>query len=84
MAINFLLNLIVNSRWYAHWRRQATCFERMTDAKVTLGTEKLILVKNRASEHLRRLLERQGRSEGALRVKVIGGGLLRGTVAVAR
>ena len=41
---------------------------------VTLGTEKLILVKKAASERLQSLLERQGRPDGALRVKVIGGG----------
>jgi iron-sulfur cluster assembly protein len=46
----------------------------MTQEKVTFGTEKLILVKNSASEQLRMLLERQGRPHGALRIKVIGGG----------
>ena len=46
----------------------------MTQARITLGTEKLILVKNCASEQLNSLLDRQGRPEGALRIKVIGGG----------
>ena len=46
----------------------------MTNERVTLGTEKLILVKECASRQLRTLLERQGRPDGALRIKVIGGG----------
>jgi len=46
----------------------------MTTARVTLGTEKLIAVKNGASEQLQKLLERQGRADGGLRIKVIGGG----------
>lgn len=46
----------------------------MTQQRVTIGTEKLILVKKGASEQLLTLLGRQGRPEGALRVKVIGGG----------
>lgn len=46
----------------------------MTHEKITIGTEKLIFVKKGASERLRSLLERQGRPEGALRIKVIGGG----------
>ena len=46
----------------------------MRDAKVTIGSEKLLLVKEGAAEHLRGLLDRQGRSDGALRIKVIGGG----------
>ena len=46
----------------------------MTQHRVTRGTEKLILVKNGASEQLNTLLSRQGREEGALRIKVIGGG----------
>ena len=43
-------------------------------AKVTVGNEKLIRVLTGASAHLRRLLERQGRPEGALRIAVVGGG----------
>ena len=46
----------------------------MTHEKITIGTEKLIFVKKGASERLQSLLERQGRPEGALRIKVIGGG----------
>ena len=46
----------------------------MTAANVTFGTEKLIFVKKDAADRLRSLLERQGRPDGALRVKVIGGG----------
>ena len=38
------------------------------------GNERLIRVLEAASEHLRGLLERQGRSEGALRIAVVGGG----------
>lgn len=38
------------------------------------GNEKLIKVLENASVHLRGLLERQGRPDGALRVAVIGGG----------
>lgn len=39
-----------------------------------LGNESLIRVLDAASVHLRRLLEKQGRVDGALRVAVIGGG----------
>lgn len=46
----------------------------MRTGNVTVGTEKLILVKDGAAERLRGLLERQGRPEGGLRIKVIGGG----------
>ena len=46
----------------------------MTNDKITLGTEKLIFVKEAASGQLRSLLDRQGRPDGALRIKVIGGG----------
>ena len=46
----------------------------MTNDRVTLGTEKLISINSEASEQLRGLLERQGRPQGALRIKVIGGG----------
>jgi len=47
-----------------------------TTAPVTfkMGNEKLIRVKDAASAKLRSLLEKQGRSQGALRVAVIGGG----------
>ena len=38
------------------------------------GSEKLIKVLDGASKHLRGLLEKQGRADGALRVAVIGGG----------
>lgn len=39
-----------------------------------LGNEKLIRVLPGASAHLRGLLEKQGRADGALRIAVIGGG----------
>lgn len=38
------------------------------------GNEKLVKVLNGASEHLCSLLEKQGRSNGALRIAVVGGG----------
>lgn len=38
------------------------------------GNERLIRVLEGASGHLRGLLERQGRSTGALRIAVVGGG----------
>jgi iron-sulfur cluster assembly accessory protein len=46
----------------------------MTEAKVRIGNEKLIRVKDAASARLRGLLEKQGRPSGALRVAVVGGG----------
>jgi iron-sulfur cluster assembly accessory protein len=39
-----------------------------------MGNEKLVRVMNAASAHLSNLLEKQGRSDGALRIAVIGGG----------
>lgn len=39
-----------------------------------IGNERLIKVTENASQKLRSLLEKQGRSQGALRVAVIGGG----------
>jgi len=39
-----------------------------------IGNEKLIRVTDDAGNKLRSLLERQGRTEGALRIAVIGGG----------
>jgi iron-sulfur cluster assembly accessory protein len=44
------------------------------EMKVTVGNEKLIRVLGGASGHLRRLLDRQGRPDGALRIAVVGGG----------
>lgn len=46
----------------------------MTAANYKTGNETLIRVMDAASAHLRGLLEKQGRSEGALRIAVIGGG----------
>ena len=46
----------------------------MTEPRITVGTEKLIAVEDGASKQLRSLLDRQGRPDGALRIKVIGGG----------
>jgi len=39
-----------------------------------IGNERLVRVTERAAAKLSQLLERQGRSQGALRVAVIGGG----------
>jgi iron-sulfur cluster assembly accessory protein len=39
-----------------------------------IGNEKLVKVLDGASSHLRSLLDRQGRPDGALRIAVIGGG----------
>lgn len=46
--------------------------EAVTNYKI--GNETLVRVMDAASSHLRRLLERQGRADGALRIAVIGGG----------
>lgn len=46
----------------------------MAEVKVTRGNERLIRVLDGAAGHLRGLLERQGRPEGALRIAVVGGG----------
>jgi iron-sulfur cluster assembly protein len=43
-------------------------------ANYKIGNEKLVRVLDGASSHLRGLLERQGRPEGALRIAVVGGG----------
>lgn len=43
-------------------------------ANFKLGNEKLVKVMGGASSHLRGLLDRQGRPDGALRIAVIGGG----------
>ena len=39
-----------------------------------IGNEKLVRVLDGAAGHLRGLLDRQGRSDGALRIAVVGGG----------
>ena len=39
-----------------------------------VGNEKLVKVLEGASTHLRTLLDRQGRPDGALRIAVVGGG----------
>jgi len=39
-----------------------------------IGNEKLVRVMANASSHLRGLLDRQGRPDGALRIAVVGGG----------
>ena len=46
----------------------------MSEVRATVGSEELIRVLDAASAHLRKLLERQGRAEGALRIAVVGGG----------
>jgi iron-sulfur cluster assembly protein len=45
-----------------------------TAVNYKIGNEKLVKVLEGASTHLRGLLERQGRPEGALRIAVVGGG----------
>jgi iron-sulfur cluster assembly accessory protein len=46
----------------------------LTTVNYKIGNEKLVKVLDNASSHLRGLLEKQGRAEGALRIAVIGGG----------
>jgi iron-sulfur cluster assembly protein len=46
----------------------------LTAVNYKIGNEKLVKVLDNASSHLRGLLEKQGRSDGALRIAVIGGG----------
>jgi iron-sulfur cluster assembly protein len=46
----------------------------LTTVNYKIGNEKLVKVLDNASSHLRGLLEKQGRSDGALRIAVIGGG----------
>lgn len=46
----------------------------MTTVNYKIGNETLIRVMDAASAHLRGLLEKQGRADGALRIAVIGGG----------
>ncbi len=46
----------------------------MSQINYKLGNEKLIKVLDGASSHLCNLLEKQGRSDGALRIAVVGGG----------
>lgn len=45
-----------------------------TTVKFKIGNEKLVRVLEGASSHLRNLLDRQGRPDGALRIAVVGGG----------
>lgn len=47
---------------------------RMSNVNFKVGNESLIRVLDAASAHLRGLLEKQGRADGALRIAVIGGG----------
>lgn len=46
----------------------------MATVKFTVGNEKLVKVLDGASGHLRGLLEKQGRADGALKIAVVGGG----------
>jgi iron-sulfur cluster assembly protein len=46
----------------------------MSTVNFKVGNESLIRVLDPASAHLRGLLEKQGRADGALRIAVIGGG----------
>ena len=45
-----------------------------TAVNFKIGNEKLVKVLEGASTHLRGLLDRQGRADGALRIAVVGGG----------
>ena len=47
---------------------------RMSAVNYKVGNEKLIKILEGASSHLCQLLEKQGRSDGALRIAVVGGG----------
>ena len=46
----------------------------LSEVNYKVGNEKLVKVLDNASGHLCGLLEKQGRSDGALRIAVIGGG----------
>ena len=46
----------------------------MREIKITKGNERLVRVLEGAAEHLKGLLERQGRASGGLRIAVVGGG----------
>jgi iron-sulfur cluster assembly accessory protein len=46
----------------------------MSAVNYKVGNEKLIKILEGASSHLCQLLEKQGRSDGALRIAVVGGG----------
>ncbi len=48
--------------------------EASTEIKFRVGDERLLKVSESASVKVKSLLQRQGRSEGVLRVAVIGGG----------
>ena len=48
--------------------------ETLTEIKFRVGDERLLKVSESASVKVKSLLQRQGRSEGVLRVAVIGGG----------
>jgi iron-sulfur cluster assembly accessory protein len=56
----------------ASTRRQLLAVNAAVNFKV--GNETLVRVLDPASRHLRGLLDRQGRPDGALRIAVIGGG----------
>ncbi|MAZ13175.1 MAG: iron-sulfur cluster assembly accessory protein [Verrucomicrobiales bacterium] len=48
--------------------------ETLSEVKFRVGDERLLKVSESASVKVKSLLQRQGRSEGVLRVAVIGGG----------
>ena len=56
----------------AGWGMQVAAMQAVVNYKV--GNEKLVKVLDGASSHLRGLLDRQGRPDGALRIAVVGGG----------
>ena len=74
-ASNFKEDLCTRVR---HWGLtgcgSGSSFPSLTAVNYKIGNEKLVKVLENASNHLRGLLEKQGRADGALRIAVIGGG----------
>lgn len=56
------------------WKAQDTFPPMNAVVNFKVGNEKLVRVLEGASLHLRGLLDRQGRPDGALRIAVVGGG----------
>ena len=54
------------------WRMQIAPMTAAVNYKI--GNEKLVKVLQSAAAHLKGLLDKQGRSDGALRIAVVGGG----------
>lgn len=70
----YSLGLQVPAMMGFDWGDQELQVSDVTVVNYKIGNEKLVKVLNNASSHLRGLLEKQGRSDGALRIAVIGGG----------